>query len=64
MKLHFYDDSIENAACGANSDNLTDNGHDVTCPKCQKIVAKLHREILSDDAKEKARKKTLYSWAV
>ena len=54
MKLHFYDDSIENAACGADSDNSTDNGHDVTCAKCRKIVAKFSKEMAAFYVKEEA----------
>lgn len=54
MKLHFYDDSIENAACGVKSDNTTDNGHDVTCTKCRKIVAKFSKEMAAIYAKEEA----------
>ena len=57
MKLHFFDDSIDGAACGAKSDHSTDNGLDVTCDKCRKIAAKLHKEVSAMCAKEEAEAK-------
>ncbi len=58
MKLHFFDDSIDGAACGAKSDHSTDNGLDVTCDKCRKIADKLHKDVAAMYAHEEMEAKT------